>query len=66
MRLYAGAELDIDLQIVLRAEAVPECQLVEDLPGARLGWNTWLTSQQPARDAGDALFVGEEVVRVEE
>ena len=35
-------------------------------PGARLGWNTWLTSQQPTHDVGDALFVAEEIVRVAE
>ncbi len=65
-RLYAGAELDFDVQPVLRAEEVPECQLNDELPGPRLGWNTWLTSQQPTHDAGDALFAGEVVVRVEE
>jgi type VI secretion system protein ImpH len=66
VRLYAGPQLDFDVQAVLRADAVPECQLTEEAPGARLGWNTWLTSQQPALDAGDALFVGEEIVRVSE
>jgi type VI secretion system protein ImpH len=66
VRLYAGAQLDFDVQVVLRAEAVPECQLSEEGPGARLGWNTWLVSQQPALDADDALFVGEDIVRVSE
>ena len=66
VRLYAGSELDFDVQAVLRADAVPECQLTEETPGARLGWNTWLTSQQPAHDPSDALFVGEAIVRVDE
>jgi type VI secretion system protein ImpH len=65
-RLYAGPELDFDVQPVLRADSVPECQLSEEPPGPRLGWNTWLVSQQPAHDAGDALFASEVVVRVEE
>ena len=66
VRLYVGAELDFDVQLVLKADAVPECQLTEEAAGARLGWNTWLTSQQPARPAGDAVFAAEEVVRVDE
>jgi type VI secretion system protein ImpH len=66
VRLYAGAELDFDVQAVLRADSVPECQLAEDLPGPRLGWNTWLVSQQPQADAQDALFSAVELVRVDE
>lgn len=65
VRLYAGPELDFDVQPVLLAAEVPECQLSDELPGPRLGWNTWLTSQQPAEDAGDALFSSEVVVRLE-
>ena len=51
---------------MLRADEVPECQLTDEPPGPRLGWNTWLTSQQPQRDAEDVLFAAEEVVRVDE
>jgi type VI secretion system protein ImpH len=65
-RLYAGPELDFEVRVVLRADCVPECELVEDGIGARLGWNAWLTSQQPAEDATDALFDGEEMTRVYE
>jgi type VI secretion system protein ImpH len=66
VRLYAGPELDFDVQPLLRADAVPEWQLGDEPPGPRLGWNTWLVSQQPAADAGDALFGGEAVVRLDE
>jgi type VI secretion system protein ImpH len=66
VRLYAGPELDFDVQPLLRADAVPEWQLGDELPGPRLGWNTWLISQQPAADAGDALFNSEVVVRLDE
>jgi type VI secretion system protein ImpH len=66
VRLYAGPELDFDVQPLLRADAVPEWQLGDEPPGSRLGWNTWLTSQQPAADAGDALFSSEVVVRLDE
>jgi type VI secretion system protein ImpH len=66
VRLYVGAELDFDVQLLLRGDQVPECQLSDELPGPRLGWNTWLISQQPLHDAHDALFPAEEVVRVDE
>ena len=54
------------MQAVLRADQVPECQLSDEPPGPRLGWNTWLSSQQPMEDAGDALFTAVELVRVDE
>ncbi len=66
VRLYAGTEFDFDVQPVLRADSVPECQLSDEIPGPRLGWNTWLTSQQPAREVEDALFSSAVVVRVHE
>lgn len=66
VRLYVGAEFDFDVQPVLCADAIPECQLADEAPGPLLGWNTWLTSQQPADDAEDALFASEVVVRVDE
>jgi type VI secretion system protein ImpH len=64
-RLYVGPELDFDVQLVLRAQDVPPCQLADDGGlGPRLGWNTWLGSQPRTRDADDAVFPGEEVVLV--
>jgi type VI secretion system protein ImpH len=64
-RLYVGPELDFDVQLILRAEDVPMCQLADDGGlGPRLGWNTWLGSQPRTRDADDAVFPGEEVVLV--
>lgn len=65
-RFYAGPELDFDIQLILKADGVPECQLVDDQPGARLGWNAWLVSQQPMVDAEDAVFEAEEIVRLDE
>lgn len=56
-RLYAGPELDFDVQLVLEAEEVPGVFL-GDLPGAgpRLGWNAWLISRTPDAPADDAVF----------
>jgi type VI secretion system protein ImpH len=56
-RLYAGTEFDLAVQLVLRADQVPECRLDAANPnGARLGWNTWLHGRPAARDADDAIF----------
>ena len=62
VRLYVGPELDFDVQLVLRAEEVPPCQLAESPSFApRLGWNTWVASQAPAEDADDPVFEGDDV-----
>jgi type VI secretion system protein ImpH len=66
VRLYVGPELDFDVQLVLKAEDVPACKLAAGAAnGARLGWNTWIHSQPMADDADDAVFEGEEVVRLD-
>ncbi len=65
VRLYVGVELDFDVQLVLRAEEIPPCQLAEGPGGGpHLGWNTWMCSQTPAHDSQDAVFEGEEIVFV--
>ncbi|MFQ3649465.1 MAG: type VI secretion system baseplate subunit TssG [Gemmataceae bacterium] len=65
-RLYVGLELDFEIRLILRADAVPECLLCDEANGglgARLGWNTWLISQEPAHDVDDAVFEGSAVRR---
>src|SRR5262249_40019792 len=61
IRFYVGPEFDVDVQLVLKASDVPECQLPESTAdGPRLGWNTWLGSQSFGADAGDAVFIARE------
>jgi type VI secretion system protein ImpH len=66
-RLYVSQEFDFEVQLILRGDAVPECQLAEEGEGlgARLGWNTWLTSQQPAQAVRDAVFEARAITRFE-
>jgi type VI secretion system protein ImpH len=65
VRFYVGPELDFDIQLILKAEDVPQCQLQDGAgSGPHLGWNTWIGSGKPARDAEDAVFEGEEIVFV--
>jgi type VI secretion system protein ImpH len=62
VRLYVGADLDFDVQLVLAAPDVPACQLADGAGGGpRLGWNTWVRSLPMPRNAEDAIFEGEEV-----
>jgi type VI secretion system protein ImpH len=65
VRLYVGAEFDFDVQLVLKAEDVPECELSPDeAKGPRLGWNTWVRSEPMTKDADEAAFEGEEVYQL--
>jgi type VI secretion system protein ImpH len=56
-RLYAGPTLDMDAQLLLRADEVPWCQLTSDPQSApRLGWNTWIRCAAFAHDVDDATL----------
>ena len=57
--LRRARRLDFDVQLVLKAEDVPECQLTGDGTfGARLGWNTWLLTRPASTDAEDVVIDG--------
>ncbi len=57
VRLYVGPNLDFDVQLILKAEDVPACQITEDpAMAAHLGWNTWGLSGAMPHDADDAVF----------
>jgi len=52
---HQGLELDWELQLVLKADAVPRIALGSG-PGARLGQTTWLHSLPCAADVGDLVL----------
>jgi len=64
VRLYVGLEIDVDVQLVLRADEVPACRMGRGVGGlgSRLGWNTWSRSRAMRRDADDAVFQVDEGV----
>jgi type VI secretion system protein ImpH len=56
-RIYAGPELDFQVQLVLQAPEVPGCRLDgRQGVGSQLGWNSWLCSRPSAVDRDDAKF----------
>jgi type VI secretion system protein ImpH len=58
VRFYTGDYLDIELQLVLKGDDVPLCQLGEELDAPlALGWYTWLPSRGPlTRDPDDTIL----------
>jgi len=64
-RLYVGSALDFDIQVILRKEDIPFCQLGQGGEGGgkeagdppRLGWNSWARVAPAGKDSGDAVIV---------
>jgi len=51
---FAGSEFDFEVQLVLRRDEVPSCELgVEGAATPQLGWVTWMKAAPFARDPGD-------------
>lgn len=56
-RFLAGAELDFDAQLVLKAEEVPACVLSAAGPNRpALGWTTWLKTRPTDRDDSQVVL----------
>ena len=56
-RFLAGMEFDFDVQLVLAAAEVPECQLSAAAPTPPLlGWTTWLTTRPVTEDASPVVL----------
>jgi type VI secretion system protein ImpH len=62
VRFYLGPDLDFDVQLLLKGQDVPPCQLTGNGDnGAILGWNSWICTAPLDFDATDAIFEGVEV-----
>jgi type VI secretion system protein ImpH len=56
-KFFANEELDFEVQLILKREEVPSCEVgsVSD-QGPRLGWVTWLKSVPMGFDRGDTVL----------
>ena len=64
MKFYSDGAYETQVQLVLRREEVPACQLgtsgtssVPSLPSPRLGLVSWLKTRPRARDADEAMYL---------
>ncbi len=55
VNLFARLEWEYDVQLVLRAADIPDCQLITN-DGYQLGRNTWLLSKKPSLDSDSVLL----------
>ena len=51
---FAGNEYDIELQLILKRNEVPRCELTAK--GPQLGWTSWVKSAEFERDPGDTIL----------
>lgn len=54
-KFFAGNEYDMELQLILRRDEVPACELAAE-EGLQLGWTTWVKSKPFQRDPGDTIL----------
>ncbi len=54
---FAGAEFDFEVQLILKRDEVPSCELgAEAGAEPQLGWVTWMKSTPFVRDPGDTIL----------
>lgn len=56
-RFFAADEFDFEVQLILRADDVPRCEMgVGDKTAPRLGWITWLKSAPLSRNPNETIL----------
>jgi type VI secretion system protein ImpH len=56
-RFYTGGEYDVEVQLILRRQEVPACELKPlDGDGQQLGWTSWMKSAEFTHDAGETVL----------
>jgi type VI secretion system protein ImpH len=57
VELYAGNEIDFEMQLILDRRDVPVCELgAEGETAPRLGWITWARTKPMGRDPGETIL----------
>jgi type VI secretion system protein ImpH len=54
-RFFTGREYDVEVQLILKRDEVPECELKPE-PGWQLGWTSWVKTSSFRRDPGDTIL----------
>jgi type VI secretion system protein ImpH len=59
VRTYCGNDLEVEVQLILKREEVPACELGKaDVAGPQLGWYTWMKAKpQFDRDPDDTVLL---------
>ena len=56
-RFYTGGEYDVEVQLILRRQEVPRCELMaQDGDGWQLGWTSWMKTAEFTHDAGETVL----------
>jgi type VI secretion system protein ImpH len=56
-RFYTGGEYDMEVQLILRRQEVPACELRPlDGEGWQLGWTSWMKTVEFSHDAGETVL----------
>lgn len=57
-RFFARGEFDVEVQLVMKREEVPPCQLGQETDAApQLGWSTWVKSAGMNRDPDETILL---------
>jgi type VI secretion system protein ImpH len=56
VEFFVGRAFAVDVQLILLAAEVPWCSLSDDPDSPRLGWSTWLKTEEFPRDAQDTIL----------
>ncbi|MFL6449159.1 MAG: type VI secretion system baseplate subunit TssG [Bryobacteraceae bacterium] len=56
-RFFVGDALDVDLQLILKGDEVPRCELgAPEMESPQLGWSTWIKSAPFSRNPGEVVM----------
>lgn len=56
-RFFSGDEIDFEVQLVLKRDEVPACELSDAVAASwQLGWSTWVKSAPMRRDPADTIL----------
>jgi type VI secretion system protein ImpH len=58
-KFVSRGEIDFEIQLILRKDEVPACELgLEEALAPRLGWTSWAKTGPLKRDANDTILRG--------